>query len=123
MNWSLCRADIVPWNDAWRNPDLKFLIEQCPSKPDAEDAIQCSMSFPKPEEVELDTKSDFEDLSLMVKKYLSGVPDLFVEDAGLGSARPTEQKIRTVTNDPLTALFMRKMGVFIYIIYINYLYN
>lgn len=115
LNWSLCRADIIPWNDAWRNPETKFLIEQCPNKPDADGAIQCSYNFGKPEDVELDTKSDFEDLSKMVKKYLSGTPDLYVEDAGLGSVRQTEQKIRTVTNDPLTALFMRKMGVYIYI--------
>lgn len=57
----------------------------------------------------------------MVKKYLSGTPDLYVEDAGLGSVRQTEQKIRTVTNDPLTALFMRKMGVYILNILLYYI--
>lgn len=111
LNWSLCRANIVPWDKAWRNLKVDELTKKCNCQVNENGVVNCNNSYSKPEEVELDNKSDFEDLSDLVKKYLSGVPDLFVEDCGLGSHRHGEIKLRTVTNDPVSALCMRNMGV------------
>lgn len=52
---------------------------------------------------------EFEELSDNVKEFLSQVPNLFVEDAGLSSGRFLEVRIRSVTNDPATALAIKNI--------------
>lgn len=38
-----------------------------------------------------------------MKEYLSQVPNLYVEDGAICSGRCAEMRIRSVTNDPVTA--------------------
>lgn len=46
-----------------------------------------------------------------MKEFLSQVPNLYVEDAGVCSGRCAELRIRSVTNDPVTAMALKNMLV------------
>lgn len=52
---------------------------------------------------------NFEELSDSVKEFLSQVPNLYVEDAAVSSGRLLEVRIRSVTNDPATALAVKNL--------------
>lgn len=52
---------------------------------------------------------EFEELSDEVKEFLAQVPNLYVEDAGISSGRFLEVRIRSVTNDPATALAVKNI--------------
>ena len=54
---------------------------------------------------------DFDEVCDDVKEYLSKVPNLYVEDAAVASGRLLETRIRSVTNDPATALAMKNLLV------------
>ena len=55
--------------------------------------------------------TNFEELSDEVKEFLSKVPNLYVEDAAVCSGKLLETRIRSVTNDPATALLLKNMLV------------
>ena len=46
-----------------------------------------------------------------MKEFLSQVPNLYVEDGAVCSGRCAELRIRSVTNDPVTAMAMKNMLV------------
>ena len=48
-----------------------------------------------------------------MKEFLSQVPNLYVEDGAVCSGRCAELRIRSVTNDPVTAMAMKNMLVFL----------
>ena len=56
---------------------------------------------------------DFEELSEQVKEFLSKVPNLYVEDAAVASGKFLETRIRSITNDPATALALKNLLVFL----------
>lgn len=47
-----------------------------------------------------------------MKEFLSQVPNLYVEDAAVCSGRCAEMRIRSVTNDPVTAMALKNMLVY-----------
>ena len=55
------------------------------------------------------SQANFEELSDTVKEFLSEVPNLYVEDAAVSSSRLLEVRIRSITNDPATALAVKQM--------------
>ena len=55
------------------------------------------------------SQDNFEELSDTVKEFLSEVPNLYVEDAAVSSGRFLEVRIRSITNDPATALAVKQM--------------
>ena len=48
-----------------------------------------------------------------VKEFLSKVPNLYVEDAAVASGKFLETRIRSITNDPATALALKNLLVFL----------
>ena len=70
----------------------------------------CKRTYKLESEVAACTK-DFEEVCDDVKEYLSKVPNLYVEDAAVASGRLLETRIRSVTNDPATALAMKNLLV------------
>ena len=48
-----------------------------------------------------------------MKEFLSQVPNLYVEDGAVCSGRCAELRIRSVTNDPVTAMAMKNMLVLV----------
>ena len=46
-----------------------------------------------------------------MKEFLSQVPNLYVEDGAICSGRCAEMRIRSVTNDPVTAMALKNMLV------------
>lgn len=109
MNWSLASEWFSVWGDAYRNPDRSLLMNHLKCVRDDFNNAYCKRTYK--DSVTASSK-DFEELSDKVKEFLSKVPNLYVEDAAVASGRFLETRIRSVTNDPVTALALKNMLVY-----------
>lgn len=113
MNWSLASEWFTVWGDAYRNADRALLLSHLKCIRDDNNNAYCKRTYR--EDIPSCTK-DFEELSDNIKEFLSKVPNLYVEDAAIASGRLLETRIRSVTNDPATALVMKNLLV-LYLLY------
>ena len=110
LNWSLANEWFTVWGNAYRNPDRALLMSHLKCVRDKNGNAFCKRTFVSDCDVPSLT-SDFEELSDEVKEFLSKVPNLYVEDAAVCSGKLLETRIRSVTNDPATALLLKNMLV------------
>ena len=96
------------WGNAFRNPSRDCLFSHLKCITDDNKNAYCKRSYLYGSDVPESTK-DFEELSDNIKEFLSQVPNLYVEDAAVSSGRLLEVRIRSVTNDPATALAMKNL--------------
>lgn len=108
MNWSLASEWFSVWGDAYRNPDRDLLMKHLKCVRDDFNNAYCKRTY---KDTVSASSKDFEELSDEVKEFLSKVPNLYVEDAAVASGRFLETRIRSVTNDPVTALALKNMLV------------
>lgn len=108
LNWSLAGEWITVWGNAWGNPDRSTLMQRIKGLADERKNIYCKRNYKQDSDVRT-IKEYFEERSDDVKEYLSEVPDLFVEDAAVCSGKGFEMRIRSITNDPVTALALKNM--------------
>ena len=97
------------WGDAYRNPDRQLLMNAIRDSRDSFGNAICEL--PSTKRIAPSTL-DFEELSEKVKEFLSKVPNLYVEDAAVASGKFLETRIRSITNDPATALALKTLLVF-----------
>jgi len=97
------------WGDAYRNPDRQLLMNAIRDRRDNFGNSICEL--PSTKRIASSTL-DFEELSEKVKEFLSKVPNLYVEDAAVASGKFLETRIRSITNDPATALALKTLLVF-----------
>ena len=110
MNWSLASEWFTGWGNAYRNPERSLLMSHLTCGRDEAGNAFCKRSYKLECDVPVCTK-DFDEVCDDVKEYLSKVPNLYVEDAAVASGRLLETRIRSVTNDPATALAMKNLLV------------
>ena len=108
MNWSLASEWFSVWGNAFRNPQSKLLLNHLQGIRDDKNNVLCKRSY-LPASAVCSSNREFEELSDDVKEFLSQVPNLYVEDAGISSGRLLEVRIRSVTNDPATALAIKNI--------------
>ncbi|KAK8814214.1 hypothetical protein WA158_008076 [Blastocystis sp. Blastoise] len=108
FNWSLAADYITVWNNAYRNPSLNVLRQSIDGTLDENKNVVCQRNYANNSEVS-SAIGRFDDFLGEVKDYLSEVPDLFVEDAGVGSALDSQLKVRMITNDSATAYAFKSM--------------
>ncbi|KAK8802962.1 hypothetical protein WA588_002121 [Blastocystis sp. NMH] len=108
LNWALANEWFTVWGNAYRNPTKDILINNTHGEVDDHNNAVCTRPYVAPSEVTV-PKGDFGDLSDNVKEFLSQVPNLYVEDGAVCSGRCAELRIRSVTNDPVTAMAMKNM--------------
>lgn len=108
MNWSLASEWFTVWGNAFRNPSSDCLLSHLRCITDDNKNAYCKRSYLYGSDVPVSTKN-FEELSDSVKEFLSQVPNLYVEDAAVSSGRLLEVRIRSVTNDPATALAVKNL--------------
>lgn len=108
MNWSLASEWFTVWGDAYRNPECSTLLSHLKCVRDDSNNAYCKRTYSAKTP---SCSKDFEELSDEVKEFLSKVPNLYVEDAAVASGRLLETRIRSVTNDPATALAVKNLLV------------
>ena len=98
------------WGNAFRNPSCSLLMSHLKCVHDENGNAFCKRSYLSGIDVPA-SQADFEELSDTVKEFLSEVPNLYVEDAAESSGRLLEVRIRSITNDPATALAVKQVLV------------
>lgn len=114
MNWSLASEWFTVWGDAYRNPECSTLLSHLKCIRDDSNNAYCKRTYSAKTS---SCSKDFEELSDEVKEFLSKVPNLYVEDAAVASGRLLETRIRSVTNDPATALAVKNLLVSFFPVY------
>ncbi|KNB42318.1 hypothetical protein JH06_5552, partial [Blastocystis sp. subtype 4] len=108
LNWALANEWFTVWGNAYRNPSADILKTNSKGELDENQNAVCTRTYIASKDVQT-KKGDFGDISDSVKEFLSQVPNLYVEDAGVCSGRCAELRIRSVTNDPVTAMALKNM--------------
>ncbi|KAM7456742.1 hypothetical protein BLSTO_02499 [Blastocystis sp. subtype 1] len=108
LNWALSSEWFTVWGNAYRNPSVELLESKINGDVDGKKNVSCTRHYLPSSEVPVKA-GDFGDIADAVKEYLSQVPNLYVEDGAVCSGRCAEMRIRSVTNDPVTAMALKNM--------------
>jgi len=125
LNWALADDDVTPYNDAFRNLELKKLIMRTTGCVDEHKAFHVDVNTtgstlyfspgpktpaPPAGAVELKPKQ-FRKLLQRVTNSLDESLNVFVQDGAIGSLGKLEVRVRSMSNSPVTTLFLRHMLV------------
>jgi len=125
LNWSLAADSLTNRGEAYRNANIRDLLEFIPRKDikiTKEKAVEI-INGPFSKNTTVDSYAtdvlpntkvmDVEEyegrLSSLRDETLSFAPRLFVEDAAVGSSRLTELRVRLITDSPIVALYFRNL--------------
>ena len=93
------------------NADAVTLAEQIPGKMDENNNFVVANRFEEHMLATTSTESQFQTMKGEMDTFLASQPSLFVQDGKLGSNERCGIHVRTVTNDPLTALILKSIMV------------
>ncbi|KAN0038028.1 hypothetical protein ACTA71_000200 [Dictyostelium dimigraforme] len=124
LNWALNGYSITPSYSAYRNPRLPLLLQHSNGVTDKNNVL-ISSSNQEPKTVEnlfLDEALvsnnnggkiisivDYKLILEKVKENISNSTNIYVHDSAVGSCRDVESKIRFVTNDAVSSLFVKHL--------------
>lgn len=114
VNWSLNVDGVTPVGSAYRNARVALLTSRLSSKVDSTGKVELtkpvySGSYTVKEAGDTVSHDAFEALLTKHQDYLSSCPDLYVEDASLGSYSPSRIGTRIISDIPAVALVARAL--------------
>lgn len=122
LNWELNKYNVTPFNDAYRNVYLNFLLMHTKGKLDKSKALHVTGKQSKYtlQLVETDkvavpqgnktSPNNFKKFGRLLSDHLTFESDaLFVHDGAVGSHTSTDARVRLITDDANIALYMRNI--------------
>ncbi|KAK5579824.1 hypothetical protein RB653_009511 [Dictyostelium firmibasis] len=125
LNWALNGYSITPSNSAYRNPRLPLLLQHSNGVTDKNNVLISSKQesnnvinyFLDEAILSKNIKNNSKLLSIIdyklileeVKQKISDSDNIYVHDSAVGSCRDVESKIRFVTNDAVSSLFVKHL--------------
>ncbi|KAN0019017.1 hypothetical protein ACTFIU_002219 [Dictyostelium citrinum] len=124
LNWTLNGYSITPSYSAYRNPRLPLLLQHSNGVTDKNNVL-ISSSSQEPKNVvnffldetmlakngngKMVSIVDYKLILEKVKQNISDSTNIYVHDSAVGSCRDVESKIRFVTNDAVSSLFVKHL--------------
>ena len=93
------------------NADAVSLAEHIPGKMDENNNFVVANRFEEHMLATTSTESQFQSMKGEMDTFLASQPSVYVQDGKLGSNERCGIHVRTVTNDPLTALILKSLMV------------
>ncbi|KAF2074339.1 hypothetical protein CYY_004360 [Polysphondylium violaceum] len=123
LNWTLNGYSITPYNQAYRNPREKLLLQNSVGTKDKNNVLTVvnsesanTTNYYLDESVsQLNSNSstisipNYKAILELVKDNISEGDNIYVRDAAVGSDKGKESTIRAVTNDSVSALFLNHL--------------